>query len=289
MRNGRWIFAVLAALAVGAAGLAEAREVHRCGITIKRGQTGTLSEDVQCGWHCGSDPTVRCVVETPGDDPDCPLSQADSCEPDVITLENNATLDLNGFTLTTVYGETGIVCSEGPGKCTIEGPGTVLGGKSATPIFPGDKNLVLRDLTIRRFYRVIRTTGTVRATNVALAHCEGGLLGEKGLRASNVSLESQCSMHSGRDLLVDGASSQGWLGAGRNARLKNVFSAHVGGKNVFLTNSVAEARFDAPGKVVLRGSTVGEFESGLPPKVVNSTCTRSFKPDDSTWGVCADD
>lgn len=277
------------AVVVGAAAVAEARDVRRCGITIKRGQTGTLSRDVQCGWHCASDPAVRCVVETPGDDPECPLSKIEQCEPDVITLENNATLDLNGFTLATVYGETGIVCSEGRGKCTIKGPGTVLGGKSATPILPRDKNLVLRDLTIRRFYRLIETTGKVRASGLSLAHCEGGVRGAKGVRAKNVTLESQCSLHSGRDLVVDGADSDGWLGAERNARLRNVASAHVGGKNVFLSNSVAEAKFKAPGKVVLRNSAVGEFESGLPPKLVNSTCTRSFKPDDTTWGVCTDD
>jgi hypothetical protein len=294
--------AVIAALVtVAVPSLARARDVTRCGITIRAGKTGTLTRDVQCGFHCSTDPTVRCVPRPdPLDDPRCPIA-GDSCSPDSILLERSATLDLNGFTLTTVYGETGIFCSEGRGKCTVKG-GTLAGGKSASPIEPGDKDLILADLTIRRFYRVIHTTGRVQATNVALQFCEGGILGDKTVRAKGITLEPQCSLGSGRTLFVDGIDSSGYFGATETVRARNAtirFGSHVEGKNVALSRSAAVPTFPgdqsgfeikASGKVVLRHSTVGGVQSGTKPKVIDSTCERSVKPDlTSTWGVCADD
>src|SRR3569832_2713471 len=115
--------AAIGILILGAPSLVAAREVKRCGITIAAGKTGRLVRDAHCGWRCANDPTVRCRFDRPDDNYGCPLIGGEPyrCESERIVLEPNATLDLNGFTLTAVDHGVGIVCSaEGHAKCTVK-------------------------------------------------------------------------------------------------------------------------------------------------------------------------
>ena len=109
MSDGRWILVAVAACAIAlSAPRAHARDVKRCGITIGAGKTGTLVKDVECGHRCSGDSTVRCK------DGRCPVDGTQSCVPEIILLERNATLDLNGFTLRGAPGQTTVECAPSP-------------------------------------------------------------------------------------------------------------------------------------------------------------------------------
>lgn len=298
------LLAIVAALTLMAPRVVAARDVKRCGITISAGKTGTIVKDVTCGYHCVADPTTSCVVENLGDDPTCPISADQSCAPDAITLEKNATLDLNGFRFTPAYQEaTGIVCAPGRrGRCTIVGPGSIFGGKQPS-IEANDMDLVLKDLTVQRMYKQIVVKHRLHLDNVVVDHLVG-FHAEQGVRARNVTIQDESGLSSGRDFQADGLTLRdGAIEALGNMRVRNstiVYGSHVRGRDVFVANSDVVSSYpdDPPSgieiradrRLVVRGSDVTGIQSGDAPKLVGSTCVQSRQADGvSSWGVCTND
>ena len=296
--GGRWIPAALAiAMAMLVASAADARDVKRCGITIAAGKTGTLVQDVECGYRCVNDPTRRCTFER--DDFRCPIA-GDSCQPEGITLERNATLDLNGFTLRGAYQRDLIRCSDArQGRCTVRGPGTLHAPKGR-PMVANHQTVVLEDLTIYGPYHSIETTGWVRAKNVSMQRCDASIVGGKGVRATDASFEAGCSLHSGKNLYLKGAVSGDGFTADGDIRASDVVVRDGGfqGDSVFLKGVQAPmplpsyvggyADITARKRLVIRDATVGVIESGRMPQLVRSSCVASRKQGtDQSWDVCA--
>lgn len=306
----------LALAAVGAAALitlgasaAPARNVKRCGVTIAAGGTGTLVQHVECGWRCVANPTRRCRSD--GDAPRCPVA-GDSCAPDGIVLERDATLELNGFELRGVPGQNLIRCSDArDGRCRVVGPGALVavGGRA---MVAGHQTVVLRDLDVFGADASIETTDRVRMTGVTLSACggtpglTGGVFGAKGVRATDVYLDSGCYVRSGADLRVDGGRSgrqyvaafpgPSFIAAGDvHASGVLVRDGGFAGRNVFLKAVLRMGRATgaslpdavARKRLALRDSTIGVVESGRAPRLVNATCVASRNGATGTsWGVC---
>jgi hypothetical protein len=303
------VAAVAAALIAGAASVAVARDVKRCGVTIAAGSTGTLVQHVECGWRCVANPTRRCTSD--GDAHECPVA-GDSCAPEGIVLERDATLDLNGFSLRGVPGRDLIRCSDArTGRCIVEGPGALVavGGRA---MVGGHQTVVLRDLTVFGADASIETTGRVRMTGVALSACGGtpgligGVFGARGVRAIEVYLDSGCYVRSGADLRVAGGRSgrqyvapfpgPSFVAAG-DVRASGVLVRDGGfaGRNVFLKSvrrvgrptSASLPDAVARKRLALRDSTLGVVESGRAPRLVNATCVASRDgATGASWGVC---
>lgn len=305
MSRVKWLTVVaLAALALPLT--ARARDVKRCGLTIGAGNTGTVVRDVKCGWHCTADPTVRCTGPTDARDAQCPLpGQGYLCSPDVITLERNATLDLNGFEVRAANGSPIVACAQqGTGKCTVVGPGTLQGSKSAPQIEPGNKTLVLRDLTLGRSYHAIESSGWIHATDVVL---DGGLIAEKGMRVKNLTITVDSGVFSMKNLYANGVILGGPMGAEKTVRAKNVIGTTdigggIRGRHVVLRDVVlpfamnpadcVEPRFTVAAERRLRmvRSSAAGLESGVKPILIDSSCRASkHAGDDTSWGVCSED
>ncbi len=288
--------ALAATLAVTAG--AEARDVKRCGITIGPGKTGKLVQDVECGYRCTRDSTVRCKLER--DDYRCPIGDGQSCTAETIVLGRNATLDLNGFTLASAYQQDGVICAAGSkSRCTIQGPGNFFARKGKA-ITPNDRDVILKDLLIDRDYHGFATAGWVRADNVRLTSCSAAMHAAAGIRATNVHVGGGCQLISGRNMYLDNVESVDHIGAFGTIRGRDVIARRsIGGGNVFLTRSRSPWPLDtelgayekdvySQGKLVLRDSIVGGIEAETPPKLVRSSCMQSFKLGTSgDWGVCA--
>jgi len=278
---------------------AEARDVKRCGITIGHGKTGRLVQDVQCGYRCTRDTTVRCTDQG-GDDYRCPIGDGQGCTAETIVIGRNATLDLNGFTLSSAYQRDGVVCAAGSkSRCTIKGPGNFFARKGQA-ITPNDRDVILKDLLIDRDYHGFATDGWLRADNVRLTNCSAAMQAAAGVRATNVHVGGGCQLISGKNMYLDDVESVDHIGAAGTLRGKDVVAWNsIGGGNVFLTRARAPWPLDTEltsydkevrslGKLVLRDSVVGGIESSAPPKLVGSSCMQSFKTGGSgDWGVCA--
>jgi hypothetical protein len=281
-----------------AAGHALARDVKRCGITIGTGKTGTLVQDVECGYRCAVDSTVRCVFER--EDYSCPIDRTQGCTAETIVLGRNATLDLNGFTLASAYQQDGVICAAGSkSRCTITGPGTFLARKGRA-ITPNDRDVVLKNLLVSGDYQGFTTAGWVRATNVELLGCSASMVGEKGVRATGVRVNQSCGLSSGKNLYLNDvfvADSVQAVGTVRGTKV-TVQNGAVIGKDVFLANSHIPAPLDteldvydqnvrAERKLVLRDVVAGGIASGDAPKLVRSSCMQSYRPGGGNWGLCA--
>lgn len=293
-----WMKPALAlAMVLAVASAAQARDVKRCGITIGAGKTGRLVQDVECGYRCRSDATVRCKYER--DDFRCPLDN-NGCTPERIVLERNATLDLAGFTLRGAYQQTVLACSEArQGRCTVRGPGT-LNAPKGQPILANHQNVFLENLTIFGPYDSIETTGWVHASNVSMERCDASIVGGKGVRARDVRFEAGCYLHSGKNLYLQGAVSGDGITAAGNIRAKDVVvrSGGIHGDSVFLRGVQVPAplpshigtfpHVSARKRLVVRDAVLGVIESGRKPTLHGSTCQASRKAGSSeSWGVCA--
>ncbi|MBY0274523.1 hypothetical protein K2Z84_04210 [Candidatus Binatia bacterium] len=291
MLQGRMLGMAVCALAISlTVGAAQAREVKRCGITIGAGKTGTLVRDVECGYRCSTDRTVRCVFER--EDYRCPVDPTQSCVPETITLERNATLDLNGFDLTAAYGQDTIICAAGSrSKCTLRGPGNFFAWKGRA-ITPNGREIVLQDVLIDRDYDGFSGARSIRASSVVLRNCSSDMGADGAVRATNVYLGGGCGLIAGGDMflrdvtIVDGVWAKGTV-RGVGVRSTDSSFGSVAGKDVFLSDSEL-GRVEAGRQLVLRDSTVERITTGDEPALIRSSCDHSTRADGTgTWGVCS--
>ena len=292
-------FAAAAAAGVLAlcASPALARDVKRCGVTIGAGKTGTLVQDVECGYRCSGDSTVRCVFER--EDYRCPVDRGQWCVPETILLERNATLFLNGFKLRGAYGQTVVECAPSrQGRCTIEGPGRLEAPKGR-PVRANDQDVTLKSLTVFGPYDAIETAGWVRLEDFTMQQCDASIIGGKGVRVRNARFSASCYLYSRGNLYVDGIDAVDGFTAEGDVRAKDVVvrEGGIAGKNVALKGAQVPApprdwlpnRPDvlAKKRLVLRDATVGGIESGVKPVLRGASCLRSTKTGTAdTWGVC---
>ena len=294
--------ALAIALAILAPLTAHAREVKHCGVTIRANKTGKLAKNVSCGFSCTADSTVACSFDAGQGDYVCPLAGS-GCTADKIHLGRNATLDLNGFNLSAAFRSTLVECSnEGPGSCTVRGPGTLVASKSVA-VRGHAQNVFLSDLAIQDSHGGVKTAGQLVASNVSMTGCVKGLTSGKRMRLADVTLAASCDVTSGKDLFVDHLDGEVVVSAQGNVHGQDVFlqQGWVEAKNVYLANlhapvassnalSFSTRSVRATGRVVLRGSLVSEIQAGTKPRLVDSTCRTSRNlAGDSTWGVCVRD
>jgi hypothetical protein len=302
MWDGRLMIVALAACAIAlGASPARARDVKRCGITIGAGKTGTLVKDVECGYRCSADSTVRCVLDD--EVHRCPGDPTQGCVGETILLERNATLDLNGFTLRGARWQTVVECAASPqGKCTVQGPGRLEAPKGR-PVLANDQDVVLRDLTIVGAYeRGVETAGRVWLENFTMEDCvDASITAGRRLRAQNVRLDAGCFLSSQGNISADGIVTAYGFSAAGNVRASNVVtrSGTIRGKNVTLQGAQVPAplpdsmptfysNVTAVKRLVLRDATVGAIVSGVKPSVLGASCLRSRKLGTrDSWGVCS--
>ncbi len=287
-----------AALVVAFASAALARDVKRCGITIGAGKTGTLVQDVECGYRCSRDHAVRCPFDDAREDWICPVDRSQGCSAETIVLERNATLDLNGFTLRGAYHQTVLECTPSrQGRCTVQGPGTLHAPKGR-PLRSNDQDVVLKNLTVFGPYDAIETAGWLRASGVTFTRCDASFIGGK-VRMHDVRFDTGCYLLSRGNLYADGISPASGFVAEGNVRASGVTTSGGGirGKNVVLEGAQVPSplpdvlpsypNVEARRRLVLRNATVGAIAAGVKPVLRDATCLTSLKTGTSdTWGVC---
>lgn len=286
----------VALAALSAASVAQARDVKRCGITIGAGKTGTLVQDVECGYRCNADRTVACAYDADQEDYVCPADPSQGCSAETIVLERNATLDLNGFTLRGAYQRTVVECEPSrQGRCTVKGPGT-LDAPKGQPLRSNDQDVVLENLTIFGPYGDIDTAGWLRATGVTFSRCDASFSGGK-VRLRDVHFDTSCYLRSRGNLYADGVSTvQGFVADG-DIRARDVTTREgtIRGRNVVLRGAriptppsdPLSSGVEAAKRLVLRDAAVGTIASGVKPVLRDATCLRSTKTGtNDSWGVC---
>jgi hypothetical protein len=221
------------------------------------------------------------------------------CDPERIVLEPNATLDLNGFTLTAVDHGVGIVCAPGGHeKCTLKG-GT-FAAQGAYAFVPNGRDLVLQDLVVKNADGH-SNAGRLTATNVVFQDSTATLRGTRGARLRNSKFDGR--VESSKDMtLFNTEGVEGFVAAGaiRGSGV-TVANGVIGAGSILLRrSSVAVEGFDpavfvpalvATHKVILRDSVVGTILSGEKPTLLDgATCTESRKVGvEERWGVCTND
>jgi hypothetical protein len=127
--------------------------------------------------------------------------------PTIVDLEN-ATLRLNGFTITGIAVPTGgatagvINCRK---KCTIEGPGTIVGGEAGI-VMGGGKIVRVENVEIRDSLNVganIVGESRARFTNVKIEDSDGcAYIGETLILKDSEIVDNQCGIYSTGKLRV---------------------------------------------------------------------------------------
>ena len=182
------------------ASLAAGVDIDTCGVTVTPGDTGRLIADLDCSTG-GSGICIYPVLGV-GDvacstDSDCDVLPdfVRYCARDAVRLSSGAALDMNGHVIT----GAGITCA-GPGRCTVTGPGEVVGAAAG----------------------IFGLTGRVDATGVTLRDGEYGVFARK-VRLSLTDVHVTGNAHSGVIVIVGkirlaGATSSDNGGYGFNAR-----------------------------------------------------------------------
>lgn len=298
MKRGTLAAAAAALLLAACASAALARDVKRCGITIGAGKTGTLVQDVECGYRCRTDRDVACPYDAAQEEWVCPVDPSQGCSAETIVLERNATLDLAGFTLRGAYQRDVVECAPSrQGRCTVQGPGRLEAPKG-TPVRSNDQDVVLKNLTVFGPYGDVETAGWLRATGVTFTQCDASFVGGK-VRMRDVRFDSNCYLYARGNLYADGITTTGGFVADGNIRASGVTTREgsIRGKNVVLSGAQvplplpdvlpSAANVEATKRLVLRDATVGSIASGVKPVLRDATCLRSTKTGTAdTWGVC---
>lgn len=281
-------------------GAASGIDITACGVTIPAHGKGVLTADVQCEGRCAADPSIIC---DPNDEATCP--DQGSCIRRHITLGRGARLDLGGHVLRHTYQGTAVVCG-GPGergRCTIVGPGSIIGGKG-TGISAGAMDVEVRDLTIDNTDTAVMTGGWVFLRDVELGTRDELIRGGGGVRAVG-GIVGPAGLLSGGDLIAVGAGFRnvGSLIAAGTVHLRDLTlrpNAYVAGLDVSLRRvtsevdgftSVVTSRIVADRHLRLQHSSAGTIQSGRRPRLsADATCERSSVAGSAaTWGVCASD
>jgi hypothetical protein len=268
-----------------------ALDVTTCGQHVPDGAMAVLQTDLTCGaGTCEVDSSISCQV-----DGDCP---AGACAPGAVVLGRNASLSLNGHSISSSGNGTGIYCPprpcpdpnhscvpEVPGTVTISGPGTISGG--AYGIFCRSRRTVVSNVQVENIDFFGAGDGIVVpvliATNVSVTGSDRGVLASS-VRATNLT-----------------ASSNRHAGISADA---------VRGSQVFVENNgPGDSRLSFPAGIfatrcrLLDSVVTGNFAGARPidlltfrrPVLVRTTCDSSVVPDPTgkptaaSWGVCTND
>lgn len=250
-------FACVAALIVLSAGIAQADvPITSCGQSLEEGEVGVLQADIVCDV-----PTQTGVV-----------------------IGKAATLRLNGHSIS--GGQYGLGCSR---RCTIEGPGEVMGFSQAGVSSSNDRRIrvVIRDVEIHDnlYYgillpwdaRLVMTNVTVRDNNrggVALGppNSYGRVKSENVVISSNNGPAVQAKRIRLLDSTIEGNDGSG------------IYSINGGATLVDSTLTGNGVDFD-PGY---------DLKTYKLPRLRNTTCGLSGRllagaVLDGTWGVCTND
>jgi len=252
------------------AGSAAALDVSTCGVTVPAGEVGVIQADLSCSGAF------------------------------LVALERNATLDLNGHTLSLAIppsGSRAVVRCESR-RCAVGGPGTVQctggpGGYASGIGTPAGGRLDVSDVLIQGCDQGIWDMGSpgaktrVYATDVTVqGSTYNGIEAEK-LIATNVEASNSgysglaVELVRGTTIIVDGNGALPNLHSGITS-----FGGTVKVTGLVATNN-AQHGVEAK-KVILTSSTVidngfNDISSSRRPRLVDVTCGTS------NWGVCQDD
>ena len=257
------------------AGAAGGVEVTACGETVPAGETGILQGDLVCSGNSGNV---------------------------AITLESNATLDLNGFTLTAPDEDgAAVFCSHR--ACTVVSraatPGTLSGAStggfgiyangSDTPTV---RRVVIDNVVIRDVeYWGVWTPDVrlVTASHVTVSGCQRYGIGAEKLVVQAVVATANGYGIAGRDgvrgtdVTVSGNLFFGIDATGGTVRITGLRASANGKFGVF-----AQSVRLVDGQ--LAGSGVADVASTVRrPHLVNTTCETSTNrfSEGTPWGVCA--
>jgi hypothetical protein len=238
------------------------------------------------------------------DEDDCP--DLGTCSGGRLVLGRGARLELRGHAIGIAYQGTGVTCGntvEARGRCTIVGPGRILGGKG-TGVFGAAMTVELVDLSIENTDTAVRTAGWLLLKNVSVGGREDLIEAGKGIRAKHVR-PGPAGIRSGAGLFIADVTldqnagsleaagrivgrdvhSVGNLIAGREVALRRVTSEP---ELADLPDSLVTVR--ATGRVRLTDSVVGRVESGARPILRHTSClTSAMLGAPSSWGICAGD
>jgi len=261
----RWL--VAAALVVSTSYPASAIDISTCGEMIPRGQTGRLVADLACSGGYA------------------------------VVLEQSATVDLNGHSITTSNGGSGVSCLGR--RCSVVSavatPGDMSdadGGINATfGIVASDlRRLTVANVSITSFTFGIRVPDArVSLTDVTVSDCPNvGILATK-LRLANVTANNNkhgmgaSRSVSGSNVTAIGNQEFGIDSTGGRVKIDGVLSTGNG-------------RFGVFARIVklANGTVTGNGEVDIvalrrPPRLINITCDSSASgplPSPS-WGVCS--
>jgi len=235
------LFVVVSWLVVG--GMAWAIDITACGAVVATGEIGVLQADVS------------------------------GC-PDGVTLEADATVQLNGHTI--MASEAGVRCLDH--WCRITGPGEIVGARYGIAHHDGlhETKLYIDDVDvhgsgdygIHTFARIVATNLVVRNADAMLGFGYG--IYGADLRGTNVSVTDnpERGIEIARSVRVTGLTVTGNGEGGVEA------------KNIRLTDSVVTGNEDF------------DLRSPHRPRLENTTCGLSsgrYRDFSVPWGVCTDD
>jgi len=321
--------AVLAVfLGAGGTGFAQV-EVTECRQVVPRGQTGVLMADLECpteadGYYgyCILTPEVPCDTSD-----DCPSGDLGCSPPTGVTLDDRATLDLNGHTIS--GGSFGVWVFRG----RIRGPGQIVAGDqgyvSARVLF--GKRLEISDVTVDGGNSGIYNGGSGRlyATNVTANNALEIGISTGTLKGSNITANGNgvaginaWRVRDSTNITANFNGGGSWGGGDGIYAVRTIVATHVEtkgntgrGVGVYgtarLTGLVSMNNggpgFESQGHVMLLDSTLsGNDTSGggidilsrRQPRSTNTTCSRSERiicepgswgcsRTGESWGVCS--
>jgi len=289
-RRSMWACALWAAIP-GLSAPAGAVDVTACGQTVGRGEIGVLLNDLDCS------------TPSPG--------------PAAVTLQNRATLQMNGHRVTftppapETYG-IGIECAE-RGRCLIQGPGELTG--ELVGVVARESKVTISDVVFHDIISGIRAAplsgesgppagNDVDATNVTVVDAEAGIRG-RSLRANGVSVTRITGLAAGISLArkirgTDVTASQnagGGVFCGSGFDLDGFVATQNSGDGGLYTLHGGRLRnATVTGNTVTISSDVRPIDifAGRRPVVENVTCDHSLwrSPngiEHGPFGFCAGD
>jgi hypothetical protein len=271
---------------------AVALDVTTCGQRVPPETAAVLQTDLSCSGPgtCDDAPGTACSV-----DGDCPSGL---CDLGAVILGRNASLSLNGHTITSTGARVGVsvpprscpasgICIPTSGRVAVQGPGTISGGTVGISSFSRRttvSDVQLHDIGDSSSGAGIAVVGDLVATGVGVTRVHIGVQA-KSVRATDLGVSS-----SGIGILTHGAVRGVRLTITDNGPA-TIQAGVLDGAGIFaercrLTDSVATGNFD--------GSVPADLLTKRRPLLVNTTCDHSAVvpvsgPPTATWGVCADD